>query len=284
MKHAILFLLCVGLAGATSGAAEPPAAPPAARKAAPEKTVWADGLQEPHGMTLDGDGNVVVTEYKSGRVVRFSPDGRPLGVVADNVKSPAWVTAAGKALYVTERKANRVLRVEGGKVEPLPQAVEEPLGVAFAPKSGRLYVVSHTTSRVFAVPSAATTPGAMEPVYAPAGGKRYGLRCAAVAQDGSVYLSDETDGRILKLSPDGGQAETWVQGLDDPAGLVAGPDGALYVADEGAGKVFRIGADRKPVAIAEGFRKPRGLVFLADGALLVAERPTGTVYRVAVSR
>ena len=278
MKNTILTLMCTVLAstGTFARAADAPAEKPAGGKA-----VWASGLADPHGMAVDADGNVVVTEYKSGRVVRFSPDGKPLGTVAENLKSPAWVTAAAKTLYVTERKANRLLRVADGKVEPVGQEVPEPIGVAFDDNSGRLYVVSHTTSRIVSLASAAArSPGAMEPFYAPEGGKRYGLRCAAVGPDGSLFVSDETDGRVLKLPAAGGAPETWVQGLDDPAGLVFGPDGALYVADEGAGKVLRIGDDRKPVAVAEGLKKPRGLVFLPDGSLLVAERSSGTVYQV----
>lgn len=277
MKRNFVLTLCA-LLGWAHVAQGTEGAPPAAGA----KTVWASGLQDPHGMALDADGTVLIAEYKGGRVARFSADGKKLGAIGEGSKNPAWVATAGKSLYVTERKANRVLRVAGEKPEPLTQPVDEPLGVAVNAKTGQLYVVSHTTSTVWALPSAQSA-GALKPFYAPApDARRYGFRCAAVGADGSVYVTDETDGRILKVSPDGGKAETWVLGLDDPSGIEFGPDGAVYVADEGAGKVLRIGADRKPTVVAEGFEQPRGLLFLKDGSLLVGDRADGKVYRVSV--
>jgi sugar lactone lactonase YvrE len=243
------------------------------------KAVWASGLQDPHGMARDAEGNVWIAEFKGGRVSRFSADGKKLGAVGEGLKGPAWVAASGATLYVSERKANRVLRVADGKLEPLAQAVEEPLGVVVDERTDQLFVVSHTTSKVWTRRDG-KEPGALQVYYAPPEtGGRYGLRCAAVAPDGALYVTDETDGRILKLSA-GRTAETWVTGLQDPSGIVIGPDGAVYVADEGAGRVVRIGADRKAVVVAEGFERPRGLLLLGDGSLLVGDRANGTVYRV----
>jgi sugar lactone lactonase YvrE len=278
MKLGTVVAVCLLLAspGRVQGAAL--GAEPAGAKA-----VWASGLQDPHGMARDEKGNIWIAEFKGGRVSRFSPDGKKLGTLGEGLKGPAWVAASGATLYVSERKANRVLRAVDGKLEPLPQAIEEPLGVAVDQRSGRLFVVSHTTSKLWTGEQRKGS-AALELFYAPDGaGARYGLRCAAVAADGAVYVTDETDGRILKLSA-GGAAETWVAGLEDPSGIVIGPDGAVYVADEGAGRVVRIAADRKPVVVAEGFERPRGLLFLADGSLLVGDRANGTVYRVTLAR
>ena len=252
-----------------AGAADAPA----------EKVVWAKGLKDPHGMARDGDGNVVVTEFKAGQVTRFAPDGKVLGTIGRDLKSPAWVVASGNTLFVTERKANRVLRVDGDKVEPLPYPVEEPIGVLV--RDGGVVVVSHTTSKVLEFPSGGGEP---RTIHTPAGGGKYGYRCVAALPGGDLLITDEVDGRILRIPAAGGESRPFATGLGDPAGIVVGPDGGVYVTDERGGRVLRLGAEStteaKPTVVAEGLGKPRGLLFLDDGSLLVADRTSGNIYRV----
>ena len=261
------------LAGATRAAADAPA----------EKVVWAKGLNDPHGMARDGDGNVVVTEFKAGQLTRFAPDGKMLGTIGRDLKSPAWVVASGKTLFVTERKANRVLRIDGDKVEPLPHSVEEPIGVLV--RGGNVVVVSHTTSKVLEFPAGGgESRGEARTIHTPSGGGKYGYRCVAALPGGDLLITDEVEGRVARIPAAGGEAKLFAIGLGDPAGIVVGPDGAVYVTDERGGRVLRLSAEStaeaKPTVVAEGLGKPRGLLFLDDGSLLVADRTSGNIYRV----
>ena len=258
-------------AGATRGGADAPAT---------EKTVWASGLKDPHGMAREGDGTVVVTEYKAGQLTRLSPDGKKLGTIGEGLRSPAWVTASGKTLYVTERKANRVLRVEGTKVEPLPHAVEEPLGITTR-DGGAVVVVSHTTSKVYEIPAGG---GEARTIHTPAGGGKYGYRCVAALPGGDLLVTDETDGRVLRIPASGGEAKPFATGLGSPAAIVVAGDGAIYVTDERGGRVVRLSADGKPTVVATGLGNPRGLVLLDDGSVLVGDRKSGNIYRVTLPK
>lgn len=248
--------------------------------AAAIKTVWAKGLHAPQGMARDGAGNVYVAEYRGGQIAKFAPDGTPLGKIGEGLKSPAWIERAGDYLYVSERKANRLLRMGAdGKLRPVEGTVEEPLGLA-ADASGRLIVVSHTTSRLFALPRVGQK---LVPLYAPPAqkGKRYGYRCVAVDRDGTLFFTDEADGQLMLLTP-GGRAATWVRGLDDPTTVVISPRGEVFVAEEGAGRIARIDAHGASSIVAEGLGKPRDIEFLDERTLLVSDQEGGVIWKVTL--
>jgi glucose/arabinose dehydrogenase len=114
-------------------------------------------------------------------------------------------------------------------------------------------------------------------------GKRYGLRSVAVDRDGSLLVTDETDGKLMLISP-AGRAATLISGLDDPTGVTISPQGAVFVAEEGAGRVSRVEPDGTLTVIADGLGQPRGLIFLDARTLLVADRQGGKIWRVFLPR
>ena len=76
-----------------------------------------------------------------------------------------------------------------------------------------------------------------------------------VAPDGSVWITDNTDHRVMRFTSDGKLLHTWgvrgVGGADEthfnrPADVAFGPAGDVYVADGyGNARVVRLGADGK---------------------------------------
>lgn len=260
------------------------------------KTVWARGLRAPQGMARDAAGNVYVAEYKGGRIARFAPDGKPLESVGSDLKGPAWIERAGDRLYVSERGANRLLMLQNGKLTPLPHAIEQPLGLAFDAR-GRLLVVSHTTSRLFALQPGVEIPPfnpapqdlmnlppvgqRLVPLYAaPAvAGKRYGYRCVAADRDGTILMTDEVEGQLLLLTP-GGRAAVWVKGLQDPTTVVLSPRGEVFVAEEGAGRITRIDAHGASSVVAAGLGKPRDIEFVDERTMLVSDQEGGVIWKV----
>jgi glucose/arabinose dehydrogenase len=258
------------------------AAPKAGTKAKLEK--WATGLSGPHGLAQDAEGRVYVVESGANKVTRFSRDGKNPEAFAEGLKSPAFALFSDGTLYVSERKGDSVARIPAkGQVERLKGEVTDPLGLALDPKEkGRLLAVSHQRSLVMRFAPAAEGKLALqpEPVVSPAAGEEYGWRDLAAASDGTLYITDEEGGTVLRQSP-GGKLEEWVKGLDSPAGLLLGANGEVYVTEEGKkGRLSRVGSDGKPTLVADGLGKARDVLLLEDGSMLVTDRAGGTVWRV----
>lgn len=246
-------------------------------------TVWTNGLRAPQGMTRDAAGNLYVAEFNGGQVSKFAPDGKLLGKLGDDLKSPAWIERVGNEIYVSERKANRVLKLQAdGTLQPLNGEVIEPLGLAASP-NGDLLVIAHTTSRLLRYKNLNTAGEKSTPqaVYAALSevGNRYGYRAVAIDNDGIIYITDEIENAVLLLTPQGRMA-VWAKDLDDPTAVVFSPDGTVYVAEEGAGRVSRLNAEGVATVVAEGLGQPRDIEFLDDKTMLVSDRQSGTIWKV----
>lgn len=243
--------------------------------------VFADGLESPQGLALTPAGEVLVVEHNAGRVSRYSAAGERLGVLAEGLNTPAFAYLADDgALYVGERKGNRVLRLRDGVVEVVCE-LADPLGLIAAPDGELMWVVSHPESAVFAVPLAG---GAPEVVDAAPDGPRYGARDLALAPDGTLYLTDEAR-RVVYCRPPGGEWQRWLAEVPSPSGLAIGADGLVYLTAEGDGSLWRLdpAADRgAPVLLASGLGTAREVLIVGEGEFLVSDRAGGVVYRVTV--
>jgi streptogramin lyase len=112
------------------------------------------------------------------------------------------------------------------------------------------------------------------------------------ARDGTVYVSDTSGGKIMRLAPGGYQLQEWfvdprLAGID---GITLAPSGALYVNTVTTGKLFRleIGADTNPGTLTElkvsvPLTAPDGMRFGSDGKLYLAENKAGQVDQVTIS-
>ncbi|HEX2203192.1 MAG TPA: hypothetical protein VHG91_07830, partial [Longimicrobium sp.] len=81
-------------------------------------------------------------------------------------------------------------------------------------------------------------------------------RKIAFGPDGSLYIADNSNARVRRVTPDGRMTTAAGGGtlfgdnipatqarLSGPSGLAVGPDGSLYIADSGARKVYRVSPD-----------------------------------------
>ena len=279
------------------------------------KSVFAAGFGEPQGLALRGD-EIVVTDYKSGEVVRLDKDGKKLGVLATGLNGPSQIvvvptyfdtrpnpTRYRDSFFVSERKANRIITFDKvGKVLAMGTEIPEPIGLVASPRSG-LVVISHTTSKIYRwlnpIPSINGVPfisglfrsrdltidpkGVWELIYAApeADGERYGFRCLASDGD-TLFFSDETDGAVWMLSPSGKIAK-FASDLGDPSGL-AFCGGALYVCDESnGGRLLKLDNQGKATVVANELGRPRGILFLDAQTVLLANRD-GNIWKVVLPK
>lgn len=292
-----------------------PAAPTVSAPKLATATPFITDLKEPQGMALDGAGNLLVCDYGAGEILKFASDGKPLGKFAQGLKGPAAIVSVGSQVFVSERKANRVLRFRDGKMDVILADIPEPMGLVAdgvgtlmnppskTPVAFALSVISHTTSKIYRlenlgainsdkIPRLSDLP-VLTPLFrsrsnapkptliysAPStNGDRYGFRW--LVRDGNGYLmSDEVGERVLMLT-ENGRVATFASGISDPSGLAIGPDKQVYVANEGdGGQLIRLSAEGEKTVVAEKLGRPRGILFLDAKTVLISNRD-GNIWKI----
>ena len=114
---------------------------------------------EGFGQPIDAipfQGDIVVTENESGKVVRFNastPEQRT--VLASGLQSPAGLASAGKNLYVSDRTGGLILQIleNGNELHPprvIASGLEGPEGMDIR-EDGRIFVVETDAGRVASI-------------------------------------------------------------------------------------------------------------------------------------
>lgn len=258
--------------------------PAATSDLAPQRTpgaprVLLTGLEVPWAIAFLPDGNALVTERESGRIVRVTPQGAatPVGTVGGVAArgeggllgiavSPRFATDRAVYVYYTSSQDNRVVRLQVGPDGTIDgnaqQVVVSGIGAAsihngggltFGP-DGFLYVATGDSSR----------------------------------SDASQNR-DDLGGKVLRVTPDGAPAPgnpfgtaVWTYGHRNVQGLAFGPGDRLYATEFGQNTFDEInlltpGADYgwptvEGIAGREGFTDP--LVTWATSAA----SPSGLAY------
>jgi YD repeat-containing protein len=195
-------------------------------------------LSFPKGLALGADGSLFIADQSNNRVRKIAPDG-------------IITTVAGTGTHSF-----------GGDGGPATAArLRSPSDVAVGP-DGSLFIAdrgNRCIRRVTPDGTIRTVAGTPELSGDQGDGAaatlaRIGsVSSIAVTPDGTLYLADETNHRIRRVSTNGiittvaGGASQYVEGspatagrLQFPGGIAAGPDGALYVSDSGAARIRRI--------------------------------------------
>ena len=169
-----------------------------------------EGFEEAvDALPLDGD--IVVSEYETGSVLRFdpaAPDART--VLASGLEAPAGLAAHGGDLYVADRSGT-LLQVldDGERVDPprvVAAGLAAPEGIA-AGDDGMLYVVEQEGGRVTRVDpeTGAATPVADGLVLdsleqkSIGGATSVGFLSGIAVSNGSLYVSSYAENRVYRI-------------------------------------------------------------------------------------
>ncbi len=177
----------------------------------------------PRSIAIDADGNVLVADTGNGRIVKYSPDGEPLGTF-------------GKKFALAERA-----EAKPGDGDPALDELWEPVGIAIGP-GGDIFIADYWNLRIVRITASFEPIGAIE---VPSWGSNYvtDRPYVLVLDDGRLLATDPAHGTVLVFGPDGTLLHTYEvpdrQGTPArPIGLARAADGDILVSDS-AGNVVR---------------------------------------------
>ncbi|MFF3754649.1 hypothetical protein ACFYYH_30090 [Streptomyces sp. NPDC002018] len=194
--------------------------------------VRASGLDRPTGITVAPDGRLVVAETGAGRVLAI--DGNDsVTVLAEGLEHPVDVAFDGEGrCYVSDDRAGAVFRIDGGETAAVAEGLGAPQGLAvlgeelFTVETGtrRLRAISLTTgeTRIDAEDLAVGPPPGLTPRTQPAlfahglPGSPRRFAGLAASPDGSLLLSADGEGTVLRLSPPGAHGAPAGEGSTTP--------------------------------------------------------------------
>ena len=282
---------------ATPGASPVPFPPPSANV-----SVFAEGLDNPRGLTFGPDGALYVAEggqggmnattesqceqvvppigpYTGGptaRISKIDADGTRT-TVAEGLPSdqnvPGFVAGVSDIAFVDD--VMYALIAGGGCSHGNP---DDPNGIIRVNSDGSTELVADLSAFVMANPVAEPNPLDFEPDE--------GAYDLAVI-DGQLYVSESNHGAIDRVDPATGDITRVIdmsatEGHVVPTALAVGPDGTLYVSNlltvpavEGGAKVWTLTPDDTLTEYATGLTAVLGLAFDSDGRLYALETTAG---------
>lgn len=197
---------------------------------APDGTVsiWVETGGQANGLKIDAEGHVIAADSKGKRILRISPDGKHIAVLADRYEGQPFLgpndvalDKAGNIYFSDPTGSTRdepigaVYKIEkDGRVRRLATGLAFPNGLAVSPDQKRLFVAESKLFRVLSFDLAPDgTLNNKKVVYQitsePDGMEfdEYGRLWIAVFGDGTVDVIQQ-NGKLLAKIPAGGTGVT----------------------------------------------------------------------------
>jgi len=236
--------------------------------------VFASGLGKIDGIVMAPDQSFYVsleTPGGRGQVIRIK-DGERTVVLGDLRRADGLALMPGSLLITEEIERGRVLRLDLQSLErQLVARLSNPQDITRL-ADGSIVVAenSATDGRLVTVTMNGQVDMLVDGLSRPDG--------FAVGPDGTLYVAERENGRILSISPWG--IRTVVKDLDSPDQLTIAPDGALWITEnQEAGRVLRF-LDGRLDTVLSDVNKPQGIAVDGDGWIYVAEQGRDRIIRL----
>ena len=198
-------------------------------------------LKFPAGVSVDAE-RVLLLGEAFGVVQVLNRKGRFLRDVAGFQQPGAVLACADGAMLVSEPRTGRVVRVAGDDTRKVAaEGLQLPIGLAPAPDGGA-YVAESGTGRVLHLPLAGGEPacvaeglgGVRDLAVAPDG------RIVALdVRDGRLFIIDPSDGKVSLVAQALSVGRLDVPHLRS-GGVAIGADGSIYIAADAVNAILRI--------------------------------------------
>jgi len=262
--------------------------------------VFAEGLNEPQGLTFDTGGNLIVAASGSGEIFRFDNDGNA-ELLAFNFDRPIDVAVdANNILYISDFDTSAIFTinlntatfpVNAKPVTNLQALFFAPIGpthLELGPSGNLLVSVVQgaTNERVLQVNVAG--PTVSDFINLPSG-VDHNPQGIAIDANGEMFVALQLLGQV-RMAPatatppiDGGTLPVVLEGLDSPGGIDFGIDGRLFIATRNEVVVSRRNSQSWST-FASGLSGGsfNNLIMRDDGQLFVADFASGRILRMAV--
>jgi sugar lactone lactonase YvrE len=179
-----------------------------------ESTVIAGGFDQLYGVAVAPKGAVIVAEQGTGRVL--SLESNNVETIGSGLKQPSGVTVSSDGTcFVAESAGGRVVKLTGGRAVTVLDGLQQPQGILA--RNGLLYIVdaglkelieydvARGVRRTIASDLPVGPPRGVTPKFLRAIGNMSGpmgpFAAIAAGTDGTLYVSADAEGSVLKIRP-----------------------------------------------------------------------------------
>ena len=230
----------------------------------------ADGFSAPTGIAFDSQGNMYVSNWSGGSVIKVSADGRK-SIFVSNLGSPSGLAFDKRGtLYVADYKQSIYKVTPDGNKSILTDKLKTPTGISFA-KNGSLLVANRSSNEIASISMDGKINIVANVLKTPVG--------AVETNDGTVYATNYGGGISIIRN---GKVSAITDGFSTPGvGITTDEKNNVYAVDYSDGAVKQIMKDGMVTTVADGFKSPVALTYYS-GSLYVGTWGDGSIFRINI--